>query len=95
MINRNDLVPINYYKKEPFYGSYKGMRYRVIKNDDVLLATVWPEPYNFESTADEKRNRQNLSLPKAVLSRLINGWTNSTCNVITVVRRIKLSELQR
>lgn len=55
MINRNDLVPINYYKKEPFYGSYKGMRYRVIKNDDVLLATVWPEPYNFESTADEKK----------------------------------------
>ncbi|MBT9776214.1 GNAT family acetyltransferase [Clostridium sp. MCC353] len=55
MINRSDLVPINYYKKEPFYGSYKGMRYRVIKSDDVLLATVWPEPYNFESTADEKK----------------------------------------
>lgn len=56
MINRHDLVPINYYKKEPFYGSYKGMRYRVIKSDDILLATVWPEPYNFESTPDEKKH---------------------------------------
>ena len=56
MLNRSDLVPINYYKKEPFYGSYKGMRYRVAKSDDILLATIWPEPFNFDTTPDEKKH---------------------------------------
>ena len=56
MINRSDLVPLNYYKKEPFYGSYQGMRYRVTKSEDILLATVWPEPYNYDSTPDEKKH---------------------------------------
>lgn len=65
MLNKNDLVPINYYKKEPFYGSYLGMRYRIVKSEDILLATIWPEPYNFDSTPDEQKHSAEFEFSQA------------------------------
>lgn len=50
-----DLVPLAYFKREPFYGSYKGMQYRIVKEEDELQAAVYPEPYNYKTTADEKK----------------------------------------
>ena len=40
MIERRDVMPINFLKKERFTGSYKGM---------------WPEPYAFLATPDEQK----------------------------------------
>ena len=67
MIRREDILSLNYYSYgQAFTGSYKGMRYRIIlqketKDDDGnvvtekgLLASVWPEPFAFEKTAQEK-----------------------------------------
>lgn len=31
MIDRKDLFNINFYKTDPFFGSYRGMNYRIIK----------------------------------------------------------------
>ena len=55
MIARTDIFNINFYKKERFHGSYKGMHYRIEKyapeeGDTVLQVTVWPGPYNFDTT---------------------------------------------
>ena len=33
MIQKNDVFNINFYKKEKFNGSYKGMRYRIEKQE--------------------------------------------------------------
>ena len=49
MIARTDIFNINFYKKERFHGSYKGMHYRIEKyapeeGDTVLRVTVWPGP---------------------------------------------------
>lgn len=46
MIARTDIFNINFYKKERFHGSYKGMHYRIEKyapkeGDTVLRVTVW------------------------------------------------------
>ena len=70
MITTEDVLNLNFYKKEKFTGSYKGMRY-LLKKDSVELPSenpdtppetktifrcyIWPGPYNFASTSDEKK----------------------------------------
>ena len=56
MITSEDILNMNFYKKEKFTGSYKGMRYLIQKSakdeTDVFLVHIWPGPYNFASTED-------------------------------------------
>ena len=68
MITTEDVLNMNFYKKEKFTGSYKGMRY-LLKKDSVELPSetpdsppesktvfrccIWPGPYNFASTPEE------------------------------------------
>ena len=60
MIQNDDILNMNFYKKEKFTGSYKGMRYLVKKEkddaeNDIFRATVWPGPYNFAATPDDQK----------------------------------------
>lgn len=70
MITTDDVLNMNFYKKETFTGSYKGMRYRLKKETeelpsetedaapvkrDYFLCHVWPGPYNFATTPDEEK----------------------------------------
>ena len=43
MIDPN-TISVNYIKKEPFTGGYKGMRYRLTKSGEGMEVTIWPEP---------------------------------------------------
>ena len=51
MITPEDILNLNFYKKEKFTGSYKGMRYLIQKehdeesDTDVFRAIYWPGPY--------------------------------------------------
>lgn len=66
MITNEDVLSLNFYNYgNPFTGSYRGMRYRIIKqkeskNDEGevlkplgLLVVLWPEPFSFEKTDDD------------------------------------------
>ena len=60
MIQNDDILNMNFYKKEKFTGSYKGMHYLVKKEkddaeNDIFRAIVWPGPYNFATTPDEEK----------------------------------------
>lgn len=70
MITTDDILNMNFYKKETFTGSYKGMRYRLKKETeelpgetedappvkrDYFLCHVWPGPYNFATTPEEEK----------------------------------------
>lgn len=70
MITTDDILNMNFYKKETFTGSYKGMRYRLKKETeelpgetedappvkrDYFLCHVWPGPYNFAITPEEEK----------------------------------------
>lgn len=46
-------ISLNFIKKEPMSGSYKGMRYVLRKASDEIEVCIWPEPYNFLRTAEE------------------------------------------
>ena len=43
MIERTDIFNINFYKKERFHGSYKGMHYRIEKYepDKTSRKSIW------------------------------------------------------
>ena len=56
MIDLKEVMPISFLKKEPFTGSYQGMRYRMEKADiqaaedseekkTVLRVCIWPQPF--------------------------------------------------
>lgn len=55
----------NYLKKEPFTGSYCGMRYRIYQKTETneegktkpvaLLAAVYPDEFCFEKTFEENK----------------------------------------
>ena len=55
MLKRSDFLALGFYKKEKFTGSDAGMRFRVEKDGDELLVTIWPEPFSFDNTPDEQK----------------------------------------
>lgn len=65
MIEKN-VVHVNYIKKEPQSGSYRGMRYMFMKgkneDGDCLDVTIWPEPLCFVKTPDALKERKQFPL---------------------------------
>lgn len=76
MIDLHGDISIPFLKKSRFTGSYRGMRYQLQKFDKVieeahgeepektetvLLAIIWPEPFNFEVTPEEKKHSKEFS----------------------------------
>ena len=66
-------IALEYIKKEDFLGSYRGMRYRLSKQQikssegeeevtkDILEVVIWPEPYNFFKTPADKKQKKEFS----------------------------------
>lgn len=56
MITDEDILNMNFYKKENFTGSYEGMRYLIKKDNeedtDCFRVFIWPGPYNFATTEE-------------------------------------------
>ena len=74
-------MPINYYKKEPFTGSYCGMRYMIRKHEDdegtKLETIVWPQPFCFEKTDEEKKTHAYFSFDEDGILAAVD-WLNRT-----------------
>ena len=61
MIDPN-TISVNYIKKEPFTGGYQGMRYCLTKVGDGMEVAIWPEPYNYLKTPEEKKQKKQFPL---------------------------------
>lgn len=59
MIQREDILSMEYLKKTEYTGSHQGMRYRLecisCEEGKKLKVTVWPEPFNFFTTPEEEK----------------------------------------
>ena len=59
MIQREDILSMEYLKKSEFTGCHQGMRYRLegvaAEEGKQLKVTVWPEPFNFFTTPEEQK----------------------------------------
>jgi hypothetical protein len=74
---------------EAYFGSHKGMRYRLareplenvffIKKEDrgpaTLMATVWPEPYAYANTDKELMTSENFEVSKEGFEAAV-AWIN-------------------
>lgn len=60
MIQREDILSMEYLKKSEYTGCHQGMRYRLEGVNDEegnkkLKVTVWPEPFNFFKTPESDK----------------------------------------
>ncbi|MDK2967587.1 MULTISPECIES: GNAT family acetyltransferase [Lacrimispora] len=75
MLNKENFVPIQFFKKEAYTGSMNGMRYRIKKEDEGLEAAVYPQPYCYEATPDEKKIKAVFPFSEEGREQAIN-WIN-------------------
>ncbi|HIX14355.1 MAG TPA: GNAT family acetyltransferase [Candidatus Hungatella pullicola] len=75
MISKEKFMPMEFFKKEAFKGSIKGMRYRVKKEEEGLEAVVYPEPFCFEATSEEKKTRKMFPFSEEGRQQVID-WLN-------------------
>lgn len=75
MLIKETFVPLQFFKKEAYTGSMKGMRYRIKKEEEGLEVTVYPQPYCYEATPDEKKTKTVFSFSEEGREQALE-WIN-------------------
>lgn len=79
MIQRSDILSLEYLKKTEFTGCHQGMRYRLeqVTEEEVkqLKVTVWPEPFNYVKTAEELKSSALFSFDEDGMMDAV-AWMN-------------------
>ena len=79
MIQREDILSMEYLKKTEYTGCHQGMRYRLEKREKEeqkeLLVTIWPEPFNFFQTPAEQKTSKSFSFDEDGVVDAI-AWMN-------------------
>lgn len=85
MIDLDGMVSIPYLKKAVFTGSHKGMHFLLRKQSgeegDRLQAAVWPGPYIFSVTEEEKKTYQDFEFNKEGLQAAVK-WLNEYYEIL-------------
>lgn len=89
-IEKNTFFNLMHYEYgEAFFGSYKGMRYRLAREPlenvkftpldkrqpATLMATVWPEPYSYGMTDKELMTSENFEISEEGFEKAVQ-WIN-------------------
>lgn len=79
MIQRSDILSMEYLKKTEFTGCHQGMRYRLeqvtVEEEKKLKVTVWPEPFNFVKTPEEQKSSELFSFDEDGVTDAV-AWMN-------------------
>ena len=63
-IEKKDLMPLSFLKKERYTASFQGMRYFMEKKEEEganhLLVACWPEPFAFAYTDEEEKSYKSF-----------------------------------
>ena len=85
-IELNSFFPLSHYEYgEAYFGSYKGMRYRLAREPlenvkftpldkrgpATLMATVWPEPNSYAHTEDALKTTENFEVSQEGLEKAV------------------------
>ncbi len=89
-IENKDSYGITWYEHaQPYFGSHRGMRFRIARNpmDDVSLkpaeekgdavfeAIIWPEPFSFDNTPEEQKMMNTFPFDLAGKEQMV-AWLN-------------------
>ena len=85
MVEKKNMMPLNFFKKEAYTGSSEGMRYRIAqvieeKEEEKLSwleVAVYPEPYCYEVTPEEHKIKKRFPFKEEALEE-IRVWINET-----------------
>ena len=73
-INKKDLLPLSFLKKSPYTGSFRGIRYRIEKQEEgeekSLLVYTWPEPYAFSHPPEEEKEKKSFPFSEVGLEEI-------------------------
>jgi hypothetical protein len=79
MITYDDILSLNFYKKEKFTGSCHGMRYRICKceseSGDVFEVTAWNGPYIYSVTPDSEKTVASFPFTEEGKKQVVD-WLN-------------------
>ena len=79
MIQRSDILSMEYLKKTEYTGGYHGMRYRLegvnVEEGKKLKATIWPEPFNYFTTPADQKESEEFSFDEDGVVDAI-AWMN-------------------
>lgn len=80
MIDRSDILSMEYLKKTEYTGCHQGMRYRLEGvagegDEKKLRCTVWPEPFNFVTTPDNDKESAEFSFDEDGVTDAV-AWMN-------------------
>lgn len=79
MIERQDILSMEYLKKAEFTGCHQGMRYRLegvaFEGGKKLHVTVWPEPFNFFTTPEEEKESADFTFDEDGVTDAV-AWMN-------------------
>ena len=68
-------ISINYIKKAPYFGSFEGVSFAFVKNEDKLEAYLYQGPYNFDTTPEEKKLKAGFEFSNEGYEQAI-AWMN-------------------
>lgn len=79
MIDKERFHVLNYVKKEEYTGSMDGMRYMLkkkVQGDETKLEVIiWPEPFCYAKTEEEKKQRITFAFTPEGVSEA-GDWLN-------------------
>lgn len=88
MVYLEEILSMEFLKKTEFTGSTEGMRYRLEKFEEKittdsgeevtqksLKCTIWPEPFNFHTTPEEKKESELFSFDRDGVADAVS-WMN-------------------
>ncbi len=79
MIEKDKFHVLNYVKKEEYTGSMEGMRYMLrkitVEEDTKLEVTIWPEPFGYAKTPEQKKQRMEFAFSNEGLEQAVD-WMN-------------------
>ncbi|MQN00803.1 MAG: hypothetical protein DUD27_05480 [Lachnospiraceae bacterium] len=78
MVQRKDLLHLSFYEKSPYLGSDGPLRYRIEKSEEgeddakkkVMKVTIWPGPFSFDKTPEEKMSSVNFEFKEEALDEI-------------------------
>lgn len=80
MIQREDILSLEFLKKTEYTGSHGGMRYRLegvtAEEGKRLKATLWPEPFAYAATPDEQKQSEEFEFSEEGIQAAVD-WMNT------------------
>ena len=85
MLTRADFLSLNFVKKEDYTGSYQGLRYMLHQateeEEKKLQVYIWPEPFGFEATPEEKKLSEFFPFNEDGMTQAI-AWMNERYELV-------------